>query len=352
AVKDAIEIGYRHIDTASDYGNEAEVGQAIAESIKAGIIKREDLFVTTKVWPQKADAQAKALQSIHESLTKMNLTYLDLVLVHFPWDDYVGSYKGCEDAFHQKLVRSIGISNFNEQQTDNLVSKATVKPANDQIMSNPKAESAGYLKYSHSHNITVTAYSPLGTGSLVKNPKLMAIGQKHNKSAAQVMIRWQIQRGVIVIPKSVKKQYIKEDFEQYIGHKIMGFIDKVCESNSETDFETERQKLTPMIKLNTGYEMPEIGLGTWQAKGDPVKQAVKDALEVGYRHIDTAYIYENEKEVGEGIHAQIAAGVLKREELFITTKVWPNGSNQKKALEMIHHSLKQLNVTYLDLVLI
>ncbi|CAG2179898.1 unnamed protein product, partial [Oppiella nova] len=109
---------------------------------------------------------------------------------------------------------------------------------------------------------------------------------------------------------------------------------------------------TPAIKLNTGYEMPQLGLGTWQASGDPVTQAVKDALEIGYRHIDTAEAYKNEKEVGKGIHAQIGAGILKREDLFITTKVWPNGSDRKKALQTIHNSLNNLNVTYLDLVLV
>ncbi|CAG2177435.1 unnamed protein product [Oppiella nova] len=214
AVIDAIKIGYRHIDTASDYGNEVEVGQAIAESIKAGVIKREDLFVTTKVWPQGSDRK-KSLAEVHQSLTKLNLTYLDLVLVHFPQGDFVDVYKGLEDAYNEKVVRSIGISNFNENQTNELVSKTTVKPANNQIVCNPRAAQSGYVDYSHTHNITVTAYSPLGTGTLVKDPKLVAIGQKHNKSAAQVMIRWQIQRGVIVIPKSVKKAYIQEDFEVF-----------------------------------------------------------------------------------------------------------------------------------------
>ena len=98
--------------------------------------------------------------------------------------------------------------------------------------------------------------------------------------------------------------------------------------------------------------MPVIGLGTWQASGAPVVQMVKDALEVDYRHIDTAYIYGNEKEVGQGLHAQIAAGVVKREDVFITTKVWPDGSNQKKALQSIENSLKKMNLTYIDLVLI
>ncbi|XP_054157612.1 9,11-endoperoxide prostaglandin H2 reductase-like [Oppia nitens] len=215
SVIEALKVGFRHIDTASDYNNEEQVGRALADAINSGIVKREDVFVTTKVWPQKADARKKALDSIHESMKKMNLTYIDLVLVHFPWDQYVESYRGCEDAFHQKLVRSIGVSNFNEQNLDILLKEATVRPANNQVLLNPKAVGTGIIDYCKKADITVTAYSPLGTGSLVKDAKLVGIGQKHNKSAAQVMIRWEIQRGVCVIPKATDPKYIKEDFEVF-----------------------------------------------------------------------------------------------------------------------------------------
>jgi diketogulonate reductase-like aldo/keto reductase len=213
AVKDALEIGYRHIDTASDYNNEKEVGEALHEQIKAGIVKREDVFITTKVWPRKEKAQEDALASVKTSLEKMNLTYVDLVLVHFPWDDYIGSYKGIEDALDQKLTRSIGISNFNPTQIENLLKSAKVKPAVNQIVVNPIAKSDSEIAYCNKLNITVTGYSPLGTGHFVNNPVLVAIGKKHNKSAAQVALRWQIQRGNVIIPKSTHKQYIKEDFE-------------------------------------------------------------------------------------------------------------------------------------------
>jgi len=214
AVKDALAIGYRHIDTAFVYGNEKEVGQAINEQITAGIVKREDVWITTKVWPDGSNHQ-KALDTIHNSLTQLNVTYLDLVLVHFPHDNYSDTYKGLEDAYNQKLVHSIGISNFNKAQIDTLLKTAKVKPAVNQINVHPTLNQDDTIAYCNSLNISVTGYSPLGTGSLVKNPTLAAIGKKYNKTAPQVAIRWQIQRNLVVIPKSVHKAYIQEDFEVF-----------------------------------------------------------------------------------------------------------------------------------------
>jgi diketogulonate reductase-like aldo/keto reductase len=214
AVKDALEIGYRHIDTAFIYGNEKEVGQGLHEQIKAGIVKREDVFITTKVWPDGSN-QEKALATIHHSLQELNVTYLDLVLVHFPHGDYANTYKGLEDAYNQKLTKSIGISNFDPSQIDNLLKTAKVKPAVNQINIHPTLNQDETVAHCNKLNISVTGYSPLGTGRLIDNPTLVAIGKKHNKSGAQVAIRWQIQRGLVVIPKSTHKQYIKEDFEVF-----------------------------------------------------------------------------------------------------------------------------------------
>ncbi|CAG2119270.1 unnamed protein product [Medioppia subpectinata] len=212
AVKDALEVGYRHIDTAYIYENEKEVGEGIHAQIGAGVLKREDLFITTKVWPNGSN-QKKALEMIHHSLKQLNVTYLDLVLIHFPRDDYADTYKGMEDAFHQKLVRSIGISNFNRGHIDHLLKTAKVKPAVNQIRIHPTHNDADTVKYCQELGIAVTGYSPLGTGKMIKNPTLVAIGKKHNKSAAQVALRWQIENHWITIPKSVNKKYIKEDFE-------------------------------------------------------------------------------------------------------------------------------------------
>jgi len=214
AVKDALEIGYRHIDTAFVYNNEKVVGEAINEQIKAGIVKREDVFITTKVWPTGSNHQ-KALESIKHSLTELNVTYLDLVLVHFPYDNYSDTYKGLEDAYNQNLTRSIGISNFNRAQIDTLLKTAKVTPAVNQINLHPTLNQDDTVAYCEQLGISVTGYSPLGTGTLVSNPTLATIGKAHNKTAAQVAIRWQIERKLVVIPKSVTKKYIQEDFEVF-----------------------------------------------------------------------------------------------------------------------------------------
>ncbi len=214
AVKDALAAGYRHIDTAWFYHNEKEVGRAVHESVKEGVVKREDVFITTKVWPDEMDHK-KALEIIHHSLTEMNLTYVDLVLVHFPLGNYSDIYKGLEDAFEQKLAHSIGISNFGVKDIETLMKTAKVKPAMNQIQIHPKMNQDEIVDYCKKQDIAITGYSPLGLGSLISDPTLVEIGKNHNKTSAQVMIRWQIQRGLVVIPKSVHKERIIENFNVF-----------------------------------------------------------------------------------------------------------------------------------------
>ncbi|CAG2175760.1 unnamed protein product, partial [Oppiella nova] len=162
AVKDALEIGYRHIDTSEGYGNENEVGKGINEQIAAGILKREELFITTKVDPPKN--RQTALQTVHNSLKKLNVTYLDLVLIHWPADADAEVYKGLEDAVDQKLVRSIGISNFNRGQIANLKKSWKVVPAVNQIDIHPTLNQDDTVAYCNELGISVTGFSPLGTG--------------------------------------------------------------------------------------------------------------------------------------------------------------------------------------------
>ncbi len=214
AVKDALVAGYRHIDTAWLYRNEKEVGKALHESIKDGIVKREDVFITTKVWPENMNHK-KALRIIRNSLNEMNITYVDLVLVHFPYGNYPDIYKGLEEAFEKNLTHSIGISNFGVKQIKTLMRTAKVKPAMNQIEIHPKMNQDRTVNYCKENDIAVTGYSPLGSGSLISDPTLTAIGKKYNKTSAQVMIRWQIQRGLVVIPKSVRKKRIIENFNVF-----------------------------------------------------------------------------------------------------------------------------------------
>jgi diketogulonate reductase-like aldo/keto reductase len=157
----------------------------------------------------------KALETIHHSLTEMNLTYVDLVLVHFPHGNYSDTYKGLEDAFEQKLAHSIGISNLNVQQIETLMKTAKVKPAMNQIQIHPKMNQDETVDYCKKRDIAITGYSPFARGALISDHTLTEIGKKHNKTSAQVIIRWQIQRGLVVIPKSVHKERIVKNFNVF-----------------------------------------------------------------------------------------------------------------------------------------
>ncbi|CAG2182936.1 unnamed protein product, partial [Oppiella nova] len=203
-IDEAIDIGYRHIDTASGYRNEEAVGQAINKSIANGCVKREDLFVTTKVFyevPHVHDIPGHTLSSVRLSLNKLALDYVDLMLFHHPSNDPAVNaqvWLGLERALSEGLVKGIGVSNFNANQLERLLSAAQVVPAVNQIESHPKCSQRDLIEVCRRYGIQVTAYSPLGAGSLVRNESIATIGRTYGKSAAQVMIRWQIQRGLAV----------------------------------------------------------------------------------------------------------------------------------------------------------
>ncbi len=220
-IRDAIDVGYRHFDTASAYMNENAIGQVVNELINEGKVKREDIFITTKIFANfstEHKGRKEALDSVHLSLQKLNLTYIDLMLIHFPTNDSMTNsevWSGLEEAVNQTLVKSIGVSNFNIEQLTSLLKTAKIIPAMNQVESHPKMNQKELMDFCSKHGIHLTAYSPLGAGTLITDPTIVEIGKKHNKSAAQVMIRWQIQRGVVAIPKSTKKERIKENIEVF-----------------------------------------------------------------------------------------------------------------------------------------
>lgn len=217
AVRDALEAGYRHIDTAWLYQNEAEVGQGLRQAIDKGIVKREDVFITTKVWPRNLNRR-KSLDMIKNSLKQLNTSYVDLVLVHHPLPHARPTaeiYKGLEDAYNQKMVRSLGVSNFKPKEIEALIKLVDIKPSVNQIRIHPGFNQDLTVDYCKKNNISVTGYSPLSTGTVLKDPILVNIAKQHKKTPAQVAIKWQLQRGLVVIPKSVHKNRIVENIDVF-----------------------------------------------------------------------------------------------------------------------------------------
>jgi 2,5-diketo-D-gluconate reductase A len=211
AVTTALEAGYRHIDTAQMYGNEAEVGEAIATSD----IPRDQLWITTKC-NNSHHGYDDAQSALDESLRKLGLDHVDLYLIHWPLpgkDLYVDTWKGFEKAQSDGKVRTIGVSNFQPHHLDRLLEETGTVPAVNQIELHPHMQQAGLRSYHERHGIRTEAWSPIGQGrGLLDAPELSEIAQAHGKSAAQVVLRWHVQLGNIVFPKSSTAERIRENY--------------------------------------------------------------------------------------------------------------------------------------------
>jgi diketogulonate reductase-like aldo/keto reductase len=224
AVTAAIDAGYRLIDTAAAYGNEAGVGQAIKKSAVA----REELFITTKLWnaDQGYDATLKAFD---RSIKLLGLDYVDMYLIHWPMPTknlYVDTWKAMEELYDQGKIKALGVCNFQIAHLDNLAAHATVRPVVNQIELHPYFPQSELRQYAKDHNILIESWSPIGGSggaggrtstevSLLDQPVLSEIGKKYSKTPAQVVIRWHIQNDLIVIPKSVRPDRIKENINVF-----------------------------------------------------------------------------------------------------------------------------------------
>lgn len=203
----ALQAGYRHFDTATAYGNEESVGNAIH---KSGL-KREDLFVTTKLWNQDMRDHKQA-EAFKISLEKLNMDYVDLYLIHWPVAGvYKESWKVMEDIYKSGRAKAIGVSNFKKHHMEDLLSDCEIIPAVNQMEFNPLIQDNEILEFCRSKGIAFEAWSPLGCGNLIKDKEIAAIGKKYGKSGPQVILRWILQKGIIVFPKSVHKERIYEN---------------------------------------------------------------------------------------------------------------------------------------------
>lgn len=231
SVMDAIESGYRLIDTAAAYMNEEAVGSAIK---KSGV-KREELFITTKLWVQDAsyDAAKKAFQ---RSIDKLGLDYLDLYLIHQPMGNYYGAYKAMEELYKEGKIRAIGVCNFYPHVLTDLCETVDVIPAVNQVELHPFFQQENALKIMKEYGIVPEAWGPFAEGNhgIFTHPVLTEIGKKYGKSAAQVALRWNIQRGVVVIPKSVHKERIVQNIDVF-------------------DFKLSEEEMNEISKLDIGH---------------------------------------------------------------------------------------------------
>ncbi len=212
AVLDAIEVGYRSIDTAATYLNEEAVGRAVA----ASGVKREELFITTKLWVQD-HGYDNTKRAFEKSLKKLRLDYLDMYLIHKPYGDYYGSWRAMEDLYKEGLIKAIGVTSFPSERLLDLFLHNEIKPMVNQIETNvwfQRKEEEDFLK---NEGIVHEAWAPFAEGNndVFNAPVLKEIGEKYGKSTGQIMLRWLIQRDVIVIPKSVKKERMKQNIDVF-----------------------------------------------------------------------------------------------------------------------------------------
>ncbi|MFD2334166.1 aldo/keto reductase [Cohnella sp. GCM10020058] len=229
SVYDAIAAGYRLIDTAASYLNEEAVGRAI----KRSGVAREELFITTKLWVQDTGYE-KTKKAFERSLARLQLDYLDLYLIHQPFGDVHGSWRAMEELYHEGKVRAIGVSNFHEDRLIDMIIQNEVTPAVNQVETHPFNQQIDNAKFMKENNVQIESWAPFAEGKndLFHNEVLVSIAQKYNKSVAQVVLRWMTQREVVVIPKSVRKERIIENFNIF-------------------DFELTEQDMESIAKLDT-----------------------------------------------------------------------------------------------------
>ncbi len=257
AVHTAIECGYRSIDTASLYGNEAAVGRAIAT---CGL-RREDLFITTKLW-NDGQGYESAFRKFDASLDRLNLGYVDLYLIHWPKPSlnlYVETWTALEKLFAAKRSRAIGVSNFQIPHLEKLLAETTVVPAVNQIELHPQFQQEALRRFHAANGIVTEAWSPLGQGQVLSDPSIARLGRRYDRSAAQIVLRWHLQLGNVVIPKSMNPSRIRENI-------------------SGLDFELNEADIAEIGRLDSSHRL------------GPDPDEIDDRPKSGFSHMDGRWV--------------------------------------------------------------
>lgn len=237
SVLDAIKAGYRLIDTAASYTNEDAVGEAVKEAVTQGICTREELFITSKMWVQDMQNYETAKAAIDASLNAMGLEYLDLYLLHQAMKDYFSAWRAMEDAYKEGKLRAIGVSNFYPHTLTNFCETVEIKPMVNQVELHPYFTQENALETMEYYGVQPEAWAPLGGGRYkpFDDPMLQKIAAAHGKTVGQVILRWNVQRGVVVIPKSTHKERIEENIDIW-------------------DFTLTEEEMKRIASLDMGYE--------------------------------------------------------------------------------------------------
>ncbi|GIM30420.1 glyoxal reductase [Clostridium polyendosporum] len=228
SIKEALKLGYRHIDTASFYQNEEEIGIGIKESG----VPREEIFLVSKVW-NTDQGYEKTLESFKTSLKKLDTDYLDLYLIHWPKELSKETWKALEKLYKEGKVRSIGVSNFNVHHLEELMEDAEIIPMVNQVEYHPQFPQTEVHEFCKKHNIQLEAWGPLMRGKILEIPLMQELAKKYGKSISQITLRWDLQMGVVTIPKSITPERIKENIDLY-------------------DFEITSEDMEKIASLNTG----------------------------------------------------------------------------------------------------
>ena len=231
SVRDAIDVGYRLIDTAASYGNEEAVGNAI----RASGVARSELFVTTKLWIADTGYE-KTKRAFGRSMRRLQLDYLDLYLIHQPYGDVFGSWHAMEELYREGRIKAIGVSNFHPDRVMDFIVHNEVVPAVDQIETHPFHQQLETQKFLTANNIQIESWGPFAEGknNIFRNEVLVSIAQKHGKTVAQVILRWLTQRNIIVIPKSVRKDRMAENLDIFNFELTQEDMDVIRQLNTGT----------------------------------------------------------------------------------------------------------------------
>ena len=249
-ILDAIEAGYRLLDTASSYKNEEALGSAVKKAIAAGMVKREELFITTKAYIQQM-GYGKTIQAFYESLNKLGLDYLDLYLIHMPLGDYYGAWRAMEDLYEAGKIRAIGVCNFDGARLMDLCYNARIRPMVNQIERHPHYQRTEELAIMKKFEIQPEGWAPFAEGlkGMFTEPVLQRIAEKHGKTVPQIILRWDIQQGVVIIPKSVHKNRMEEN---------MAVWDFELDSDDMKQIEELNQNMPSMLDCSKPSEIDRL----------------------------------------------------------------------------------------------